>query len=655
MRRHITLFSWMILLICICPAWSQTPVFYEQFFENVELSVPDYATEENIVILRRHVKIELIVENDRIFQYKLMHEHLLVNQPEGVAMANRVYLPYSRNQLSEKMHVRVIHPDGRVSELDDSGILEENNEETGMTTQYFALDGLEVGAVIERIFIVKEAPELKGATVFFQSGQPVLHSQFELIYPEYLVFKSRSYNGLPEADWIDEAYGESRKSLRIRVSNLTKLPEDEQYANEVANEMQLKYKLYSSTLTNVQNLNNYTDFTTNFYAGLSPELDKKARKKLDGFLRSISTTGSQSDIVRSVEDEVKSTIKINDYAEVQSSYPDIIPTKQSTKYQLLQLYWALFHELNIPVQIVLTSKRTQVLFDKEFELISQLNNALFYFPETGNYLDPESMEYRFPLFNPTYLGTSGLFIRETQFGGVTMGVGEVRDIGIPDACISRDTMHILVDFTRDLANPKIEVTTSHEQYAAMQYQLFRDVLTPTDYDRLVSDVVENHVESCQNVRRKLSGEGIKNIGRQPFVLQVSCDGGNLVRKAGDTYLCHVGVLIGKQIEMYQVDQRMLPVDVPYPHYYYRTYDFLVPDGYEIQNPDDFRLHYVCGDPNNPTAYWDSAMEYNDGKYKATNIEYYSTLTYPLSDFEAYRKVVNAAADYNKIVIAIGKK
>ena len=100
---------------------------------------------------------------------------------------------------------------------------------------------------------------------------------------------------------------------------------------------------------------------------------------------------------------------------------------------------------------------------------------------------------------------------------------------------------------------------------------------------------------------------------------------------------------------------MLPVDVPYPHYYYRTYDFLVPDGYEIQNPDDFRLHYVCGDPNNPTAYWDSAMEYNDGKYKATNIEYYSTLTYPLSDFEAYRKVVNAAADYNKIVIAIGKK
>lgn len=37
-----------------------------------------------------------------------------------------------------------------------------------------------------------------------------------------------------------------------------------------------------------------------------------------------------------------------------------------------------------------------------------------------------------------------------------------------------------------------------------------------------------------------------------------------------------------------------------------------------------------------------------------NTEYYNVLNYPLENFEAYRAVINTAADFNKIVIILNK-
>lgn len=639
------------------PAYSvkaQLPEFInESWWEH---HIPDLQgyEHESVILLRVSNKSELLVVGDQVMQYKLIHEQLLVHTVDGIERTNRVYLPIRESESSESIRVRVTLPNGTVWEMKPSDIQKEKDEERGVTVHFFAIDGLEQGAVIEKIFVLQENASVKGATVFFQMKVPVLESSFEFIFPSHLEFVSRSYNGLPDIDYVEGAYGKEKNALQITLKNVPSLPEDERYSNEVANEMQLKFKLYKNLANNVSNLNNYSEFSSAFYSGVIAPNEKKAESKLEKYIQKIQRSPNVEHQIRLVEDVVKGSININEYYDRNDHYCDAISSKQARSSELLKLYVNIFRRLGIESEIVITSKRSEVLFDKEFELMNQLNNALLYFPSTKNYLDPESEQYRYPLFNYAYLGTSGLFIKKTVFGGVEMGVGEVRDIGIPEACIVRDTMHILVDMSNDPLNPQVNLNIRTRGYSAMQYQVIKDLAQPDSYELFLNDITENHIEKNKVLTRKVSGEGTAHVGRSPFVLDISCEGSDLVQKAGENYLCNIGVLIGKQMEMYQVNERKLPVEVFFPHYYYRTYEFRLPPGYIIKNPDDFSLHFECGDAENPTAFWDSKLVQDGSVFRAENVEYYSDIVYPLSVFDKYREVVNAAADYNKIVIVVGK-
>ena len=51
----------------------------------------------------------------------------------------------------------------------------------------------------------------------------------------------------------------------------------------------------------------------------------------------------------------------------------------------------------------------------------------------------------------------------------------------------------------------------------------------------------------------------------------------------------------------------------------------------------------------------SSYEQKDGKITVTIVEYYKVIDVPIAEYNEYKKVINAAADFNKITLVFEPK
>ena len=94
-----------------------------------------------------------------------------------------------------------------------------------MKFNYFAVNGLEKGAIIEKIYVLQESPEFTGQTIKMQDEYPIANLSFELIHPNYLIFKTKSYNGLSQPI-IDDKKLENSVVLSISEKDIPALDND---------------------------------------------------------------------------------------------------------------------------------------------------------------------------------------------------------------------------------------------------------------------------------------------------------------------------------------------------------------------------------------------------------------------------------------------
>ena len=138
------------------------------------------------------------------------------------------------------------------------------------------------------------------------------------------------------------------------------------------------------------------------------------------------------------------------------------------------------------------------------------------------------------------------------------------------------------------------------------------------------------------------------FGVKPFRLKAVTESEDLVTKAGNNYLFKVGELIGPQIEMYQEKERVLPVENDFGRVYKRQIKVHMPDGYVISNPDAVNIHHFYEKDG------EKIMEFHSYYTMENNIltvfadEYYKIVKIAPELYEDYRKVINSAAEFNKI-------
>ena len=132
------------------------------------------------------------------------------------------------------------------------------------------------------------------------------------------------------------------------------------------------------------------------------------------------------------------------------------------------------------------------------------------------------------------------------------------------------------------------------------------------------------------------------------------DGKDLIQKAGPNYLFSIGKIIGAQSELYQETKRILPVEIQYPHYYTRKIKVILPKGIVAKNLEKFNMNFKSDINNKTEAGFYSKFAINENEINIENSEFYNIINYPLAKFDEYKAVINAAADFNKIVIMLSK-
>lgn len=615
--------------------------------------IPDKYKNEVEVILNRNVKIEIASDGKDVFQYYLFHEKIYINSDDAIERNNRIYIPFNINESVIETKARVILSNGKIISLDKNDIKEEVDEEKGLKLNYFALTGIEKGAIIEQLYVIKEFPELDGKTIKMQDEYPILNVNFELIYPNFVDFKTKSYNGLSEAT-IDTKRFKNKGVISISEKEIPALHDDEKYANWNSHLKMFRYKLYENFNNGAKNIYNYKKFATTIYERFNEELDKKSQKAVDEFCASIPKSKDTQEQVWNIENKIKKTIPYNRYFDTKENLADVIKLKQANQTDILKLYLAVFKYFQIETNTVFTSNRYKAVFDAEFESYENLSEILFYFPSIKKYLCPTEIEFRIPLI-PDYLTNQyGLFIKTKDVGGITMGTGENQFIEIPGTDITHDVMEIIVDFTSDLQNPTIKSKMSFGGYSGMNFQPIKDFADPKQYKDILKEVAENYTQQKEFKSIAAENDGLDFVGKKPFVLNAEYEGKDLVQKAGDNYLFSVGKIIGPQMEFYQENKRVLPVEIDYPHSYLRKIKIILPEGTTVKNLDKFNLNFKTNINGKDEAVFVSNYNATKNEINVENVEYYKIMNYPLEKFDEYKAVINAAADFNKIVIILNK-
>ena len=88
----------------------------------------------------------------------------------------------------------------------------------------------------------------------------------------------------------------------------------------------------------------------------------------------------------------------------------------------------------------------------------------------------------------------------------------------------------------------------------------------------------------------------------------------------------------------------------YNHSYKRVLNIKIPAGYKITNLEDLNMNVSSQKDGDTTMAFTSEYTLKDDVLTVTCNEYYNEINVPLDRYEEFRKVINAAADFNKITL-----
>ena len=118
------------------------------------------------------------------------------------------------------------------------------------------------------------------------------------------------------------------------------------------------------------------------------------------------------------------------------------------------------------------------------------------------------------------------------------------------------------------------------------------------------------------------------------------------------------MIVGLQHGMAQESRKITlqeAINLSYGHVEERTINFTIPDGYTINNLNDIKINQVYQDNGELTMGFVSGYEMKGNVLSIHITEEYRKTFYPISQFDQFRKIINASSDFNKVVLVLQKK
>ena len=645
--------NFILILFITCNSIAQTVPFYESY--NWEIS-PSYQIEESdndMVAIKDKVVTEFIFEDENLIEYYLEHKVLWLNSDDRIEKYTKFYLPIANDASQVVINVRIIKKTGEIIVLDKSRILRSEDDETGRDFNYFSIDDVEKGSIIEYYYVIKRRPKFQGAMVDIESDYDKQTVEFDLYAPSNLRFSFKSFNLETTVKKIESFKEKTHwKFLAKDIKAVNK--EDKAPYNAAIGF--IMYKLHENTANNaiITSYNNVAQNLFDFYYSTYSELEKKLIHK---FAKKFKFDDGLKDEnkARIIDLFIKENIYISENDS--ENLTNVLKTKTANETGVIKLYIALFEKFDVTHEMVLTSNRLQLKFDKDFEATNFLQEFLFYFPASKKYLSPSKFGTRFGFPPPYFMNNFGLFVTGYDINGKRKAFSEVKFIeGIP-ASLSSDEMLIEVNFnTKDLTKNTIALERKLNGYYAMNLHPFMNLIQPNRINEVIDQYfVQNSDKNAKVLKREFINEDPSLFGVKPFVVKFDISSDYFVEKKGDKYLFKLGDLIGPQMEMQQEKKRILPLEAEFNRSYYRTIKIHIPEGYQISNLEDIIIKNSYTTKDKELFIFDSYYTLEGNVLTVTADEHYRETFVAPEIFEAYRTVINSAADFNKVTLVLEPK
>lgn len=647
-----------ILLNCLLLSLQAFAQNYEKYSwqDNPQMAAlnKEEAAYNELKILK-HVQYEYIYEDQgNPVIYLTRHEIVKVNNDEALSTNNRIYIPMSNVIEVVEVRARSINPNGKVIEIDQNEIKEIEDEEAGAGYKIFAIEGAEVGSQIEFFYTSKMNPNFFGRE-FFQFDAHVKKASFKLVAPANLLFEFKSYNGFEEVVQNDNI--EEKNVYAAVKNNITSLkPEDFAVYND--NRQRVEFKLTYNKGNGYVKLFTWENAGVNVYKQMHG-LEKQETKAVEKIMKQLKLEQYSSNFLKAaaIEDFVKTKFYIDENASGESiNIAVIVKQKFSNKYGITRFLVALLEQAAVPVELVVTSDRTNVKMDGEFESYNYLEDYLIYLPEDNKYIAPYHTQYRLTMTPPEFTGNYGLFVRTTMVQDYVHPISEIKYIEPAKAADNFDNMFIKVGFDETLASNNIELERSFKGYQASYIKSILPFLEESKKEELLKDLVKFMAQDSEIKEMKFEKTDFDfKTFHEPLDVKSVFHTAAFVERAGATLLLKVGELIGPQSELYQESKRNLPVANDFNRSYLRKIDLTIPQGFSIQNLKDLSMNESASNEAGEVIYhFKSDYKLEGNKLYVEISESYDEIYYPLEKFEDFRKVINAAADFNKIVLVLKK-
>jgi hypothetical protein len=593
---------------------------------------------------------EYVMEKAGFFQYRTLHRIVHINSDKGIESFNKIYLPFDEGLEMEDVKARTILPNGRIIELDRNNIKDLKDDDG----QYkiFALEGLEKGCEIEYYFIQKRNPSFFGREVL-ASHIPVMKAHFELIAPEHLFFETKSYNNLPDSK---DSINNEKRYLTIDDAQIKEVNE-EKYSMYQASLKRVEYKLsYNKAKNPSERMFTWNELAKKVY-DIYTSIGDKDKKKIKDLYDDIGIKGTtESEKIVAIENYMKKNFMTREDMsnEDADDLGKVIKGKLASHQTLCKLYAAVMSMAGVNYQIVFTGNRSDYTLDKNFENWNNARNILFYFPSTRKYLAPTELEYRYPWIPPTWAASNGLYCIGTTIGNFTTAIGEIKPILMEDFEHTYSNMDISVRMDKDDALI-MDVKQLYGGYTAPNYRVPFVFLPADQQNNVLKELIKFGTNSENIITHSFENREMEQADPyKPFVINASVKSTNMVERAGEKMIVKIGEMIGPQSEMYDAGQRSTPIDVGFPHSLIRTISFTIPDGYKVKNLNDLNINQEVKDNEKESMGFVCNYEQKGNLLKITIKEHYNHIFYSIQQYDQFKKVINAAADFNKVVLILDK-
>lgn len=610
-------------------------------------------------ILKDHRIIEYTInrEKGRYEIYYTKHYLVHINSDKAIEEFNTIAIPQHDVERIVSIKARTISPKGKIKNLDRYMDFKEiANYENSGPFLIFALQGLETGSYVEYLYTFEKKFTLTG-TEYFRSRHPVKEAEVEF----YAAKESFDFSFLKcNAEFVDidsEIATTGKNSHKFG----TDLPgrSEEQYAANEAGIPRIEYRLYKESDGKLSEREYWKSIGEGLWGYLTtvPKSEYKACKKL--YKKIVpATVVTPEEKIRAIENYLKKTIQYepNPNSDQFEKPSAIISKKVASASGLARMYLFLSRYAGVKCQVVATLSRMDKTFDPEFASYGFLREYVIYFPELDAYLSPNDYNLRLGFIPEELTCQKGLFM-----GTMTSNGPEFEYALKPLVCHTWDqnlnNIDATVRFDLDAGAVNVNFQHTYTGFEATAMQGYKLVISgERDQADFISNVLKNYSGKNEPKNVVVTGNAYEDIGKNPLVMKMDYTSEQLIEKAGPKYIFHVGELIGPQSELYRDTMpRLNWIESNHNRGYIRKLIIEIPEGYKISNPDAVVFDVKHGAENNEITQFRSWHTMEGNKMIIHIKETYGTIRYPKEDYEPFRKVINAAADFNKVVLYLEKQ